>query len=72
MDYNREDLEKILLIGKSIFLEGEEIKILRQGKLVTLDTKQLFVLLKKLHFYLELDEKCIDHDGPQFGKVWKK
>jgi hypothetical protein len=26
----------------------------------------MYGLLKKLQFYLELDERCIDVDGPQF------
>jgi hypothetical protein len=46
----------------------DKIIIFKDGKRIELSSKQMFGLLKKLQFYLELDEKCIDRDGPSFPK----
>jgi hypothetical protein len=64
--YDPSDLKNVLKVSKSIIFKNEKIIIFKDGKEVELSSKQLFGLLKKLQFYLELDEKCIDRDGPQF------
>ncbi len=66
MHYDSSDLKNVLKVSKSIIFKNEKIVIIKDGKEVELSSKQLFGLLKKLQFYLELDERCIDRDGPQF------
>lgn len=66
MLYDSKDLKNILNISKSIIFKNEKIIIFKDGKEVELNPKQMYGLLKKLQWYLELDEKCIDKDGPQF------
>jgi hypothetical protein len=66
MQYDPKDLKNTLNISKSIIFMEDKIIIFKDGKRVELNPKQLFGLLRKLQFYLELDERCIDRDGPQF------
>lgn len=66
MQYDHKDLLNTLKIVKKIKFEDPEIAIDINGKVNILSNKQIFGLLKKLGFYLELDERCIDKDGPQF------
>lgn len=72
MHYDSSDLKNVLKVSQNIIFKNEKIVILKDGQEVTLSSKQLFGLLKKLSWYLELDEKCIDRDGPQFLEVTKK
>lgn len=71
MNYDSSDLKNVLKVSKSIIFKNEKIVIFKDSKEVELSSKQLFGLLKKLQFYLELDEKCIDRDGPQFKSETK-
>lgn len=73
MQYNEKDLKNTLNIAKGIEFstKDEQIVIFKDGKKIILSNKQLFGLLKKLHWYLELDERCIDRDGPQFKEETK-
>jgi hypothetical protein len=66
MQYDPKDLKNTLNIVKSIIFMEEKIVIFKEGKRIELSSKQMYGLLKKLQFYLELDERCIDVDGPQF------
>ncbi len=66
MNYDSSDLKNTIRVAKSIIFKDEQIVINKDGKEVALNLKQLYGLLKKLHFYLEIDERCIDRDGPQF------
>jgi hypothetical protein len=67
MNYDPKDLKNTLAIARGIeYSDDGQVVIFKEGKRVNLNYKQLFGLLKKLQFYLELDEKCIDRDGPQF------
>jgi len=68
MEYDAKDLANTLKIIKKVKFQeiGEEIVIDINGKSNILSKKQIFGLIKKLGFYLELDERCIDRDGPQF------
>jgi hypothetical protein len=67
MKYDERDLKNTLAIAKGIEYSADgQVVIFKEGKRVNLNYKQLFGLLKKLQFYLELDERCIDRDGPQF------
>ena len=66
MHYNSSDLKNVLKVSQGIIFKNEKIVIVKDGVEVALSSKQLFGLLKKLQFYLELDERCIDRDGPQF------
>ena len=68
MNYDAKDLRNTLNISKSIIFMEDKIIIFKDGKRIELSSKQMFGLLKKLQFYLELDEKCIDRDGPSFPK----
>lgn len=68
MNYDAKDLRNTLNIVKSIIFMEDKIIIFKDGKRIELSSKQMFGLLKKLQFYLELDEKCIDRDGPSFPK----
>lgn len=67
MQYDAKDLKNTLAIAKGIeYSHDGKVVIFKDGKRVELNPKQLFGLLRKLQFYLELDERCIDRDGPQF------
>jgi hypothetical protein len=67
MQYDVKDLKNTLAIAKGIeYSHDGKVVIFKDGKRIELSSKQMFGLLKKLQFYLELDEKCIDRDGPQF------
>jgi hypothetical protein len=67
MQYDAKDLKNTLAIAKGIeYSHDGKVVIFKDGKRVDLNSKQLFGLLRKLQFYLELDERCIDRDGPQF------
>lgn len=66
MHYDSSDLKNVLKVSQNVIFKNEKIVILKDGQEVALSSKQLFGLLKKLSWYLELDEKCIDRDGPQF------
>jgi hypothetical protein len=72
--YDSKDLKNTLNIAKGIEFstKDEQIVIFKDGKKITLSNKQLYGLLKKLQWYLELDERCIDRDGPQFKVETKK
>ena len=71
MQYDPKDLKNTLAIAKSIIFMEEKIVIFKEGKRIELNSKQMYGLLKKLQFYLELDERCIDKDGPQFKSEQK-
>jgi len=73
MQYDPKDLKNTLAIAKGIEYssDGKNV-IFKDGKRVDLNYKQLYGLFKKLQFYLELEERCIDRDGPQFGIETKK
>jgi hypothetical protein len=71
MQYDPKDLKNTLAIAKSIIFMEEKIVIFKEGKRIELNSKQMYGLLKKLQFYLEVDEKCIDKDGPSFPKETK-
>lgn len=73
MQYSEKDLKNTLAIAKGIELstKDEQIVIFKDGKKINLSNKQIFGLLKKLQWYLELDERCIDRDGPQFKEETK-
>ena len=68
MQYDAKDLKNTLAIAKGIEYSHfyGKVVIFKDGKRVDLNPKQLFGLIRKLQFYLELDERCIDRDGPQF------
>jgi hypothetical protein len=67
MQYDAKDLKNAIAIAKAIeYSHDGKVVIFKDGKRVDLNSKQLFGLLRKLQFYLELDERCIDRDGPQF------
>jgi hypothetical protein len=69
--YDSSDLKNVLKVSKGIIFKNEKIVIIKEGAEVALSSKQLYGLLKKLQFYLELDERCIDRDGPQFHEETK-
>lgn len=62
MKYDPIDCKKVLKIASDISLKNDQI-LLNDTKL---NNQQIFNLLKKLHFYLDIDEKCIDKNGPHF------
>lgn len=67
MQYDFKDLKNTLAIAKGIEYSNDgKVVIFKDGKKIELNNKQMFGLFKKLQFYLELDERCIDKDGPQF------
>jgi hypothetical protein len=72
MQYDAKDLKNTLAIAKGIEYSSDgKIVIFKDGKRVDLNLKQLYGLLKKLQFYLDVDERCIDKDGPQFREETK-
>jgi hypothetical protein len=66
MIYNEKEVKNILNISKGIIFKEERVVIFKNGEEVALSNKQLYGLLRKLQIYLEVDERCIDRDGPQF------